>query len=135
MSIHSYLAFFSGGLAVTYILFSALYSKQSKPLTWMFPAAISLLFLCFSVFSIIQEGPLGFWYEHTRNFWGNQIWFDLLIAVGIGWTLLLPLAKELKMNLVIWAVIVLSTGCIGLSAMLARALYLKHRDKVNLGRA
>ena len=40
-----------------------------------------MLFLGWSLYTIASEGFFAFWGEHTRNAWGNQIWFDLLIAV------------------------------------------------------
>lgn len=40
--------------------------------SWVVPALFSLLFFVFSIGSIIAEGPLGFWPEHTRNMWGTR---------------------------------------------------------------
>ncbi|MEM7300784.1 MAG: DUF2834 domain-containing protein [Pseudomonadota bacterium] len=91
---------------------------------WMVPATVSVLFLAWSLWAVIAEGPLGFWTEHSRNLWGNQIWFDLLIAIGVAWFMIVPEAKRLNMNLMGWLTIIVCTGCIGLSAMLARLLYL-----------
>ena len=96
--------------------------------SWLFPAGLSLLFLLFSVNAAVTEGPTGFWVEHTRNLWGNQIWFDLLLAAGIGWFLIAPQAKALGMRLPLWLVLVVGTGCIGFLAMVARMLYLKERS-------
>lgn len=95
--------------------------------SWMIPAGVSLLFLAWSLYTLAVEGPLGFWPNHTQNAWGNQVWFDLLIAIGIGWTLLLPRARAAGMRPLPWAVLILCTGCIGLSAMLARCCYLEFR--------
>jgi hypothetical protein len=62
--------------------------------------------------------------------WGNQIWFDLLLAAGIGWFLIVPQAKVLNMRLSLWLVLIVSTGCIGFLAMVARMLYLReHHGK------
>jgi len=44
---------------------------------------------------VIREAPLGFWVEHPRHLWGNQIWFDLLLAAGVAWALLVPRARRL----------------------------------------
>lgn len=40
---------------------------------WQLPAFASLFFFVWSVYTIVLEGPTGFWTEHTRDFWGNQI--------------------------------------------------------------
>jgi hypothetical protein len=94
---------------------------------WTIPAAASLAFLMFSLAAATLEGPLGFWPEHTRNLWGNQIWFDLLLAVGVAWLFLVPQARGMRMRLPLWLVVVAATGCIGLLAMVARLQYLKAR--------
>jgi ABC-type antimicrobial peptide transport system permease subunit len=94
---------------------------------WVFPAVLSLVFLAFSLCAVIIEGPLGFWTEHTRNLWGNQIWFDLLLGVGIAWFFIAPQAKSVGMNTILWFFLILSTGGIGLTAMTARLLYLQEK--------
>ena len=96
---------------------------------WIFPGILSVLFFAWSFSALIIEGPTGFWTEHTRNMWGNQIWFDLLIAVGIAWYLIIPRAKKLGMSNLLWLSIIVCTGCIGLLAMLALILFLENQEK------
>ena len=103
------------------------------PNTWMLPAVISVLFLAWSLAAVVLEGPFGFWPVHTENLWGNQVWFDLLFAVGIGWFFIVPQARTLGMPLVPWAMLVLCTGCIGFLAMVARLLYLSARTAETTG--
>ncbi|MCZ8182409.1 MAG: hypothetical protein O9322_05515 [Beijerinckiaceae bacterium] len=93
---------------------------------WVVPAALSALFLGWSVTAAVVEGPLGFWAEHTRNLWGNQIWFDLLLAVVVGWFLIVPRARAMKMNVLPWMALVVATGSIGFLAMASRLLYLEN---------
>jgi hypothetical protein len=95
--------------------------------SWVIPAGICALFLAWSLYTVAAEGPLGFWPNHTQTAWGNQVWFDLLIAVGISWALLMPRARAAGMRLLPWAALILCTGCIGLTAMLARCCYLEQR--------
>jgi hypothetical protein len=92
---------------------------------WIVPALLSAAFAAFSVLAVLREGPLGFWPEHTRNLWGNQIWFDLLLAVGVALAWLLPKARALGMRPLPWLLLVVCTGSIGLCAMFARVLYLQ----------
>lgn len=99
---------------------------------WVVAATVSVLFCVWTVYAVIVEGPTGFWPEHTRNLWGNQIWFDLLLAVGIGWVLIVPRAKAVGMRPLVWLIFVLGTGCIGFTAMLARLLYLEARAVASL---
>lgn len=94
---------------------------------WKVPALVSVLFLGWSLYTVANEGLVGVWAEHTRNAWGNQIWFDLLIAVAIAWSLLLPRAKAVDMRIWPWLALIVATGCIGLTAMFARCRYLESR--------
>lgn len=94
---------------------------------WVLPAITSLLFFAWSMHAVIVGGKAGFWVEHTRNAWGNQIWFDLLIGVAIAWALLVPRARAVGMRPWPWLVLIAVTGGIGLTAMLARCCYLESR--------
>lgn len=96
--------------------------------TWLLPAAISAAFCIWTVAAILQEGLFGFWTNHTSSLWGNQVWFDLLFAIAIGWTLILPRARAQQMQAGLWLGFICATGCIGFLAMLARMLYLEERS-------
>ncbi|MEQ1547243.1 MAG: hypothetical protein ABL918_01185 [Chakrabartia sp.] len=116
------------GLALTTTVIAARpFSAPSKNI-WLFPAFLSFLFLIWSLYAALTEGVTGFWPEHTRNLWGNQIWFDLLFAAGIGWTLIVPRAKAQAMSLFPWLTLILLTGCIGFLAMLSRLFYLEEKS-------
>jgi hypothetical protein len=91
--------------------------------------AVSVSFLIFSVVVIVREGPFGFWTEHTRNLWGNQIWLDLLLLASACWFLLMPRASRLKMHSVLWLLLVLSSGSVGLLLMISRVLYLEDKER------
>lgn len=95
---------------------------------WWIPAALSAAFAVFSLLTVATEGPLGFWAEHTRNAWGNQIWFDLLLAAAIAWVFIAPRARAQGMHLWPWLAAVVCTGSIGLCAMAARCLFLESRS-------
>lgn len=94
---------------------------------WMAPAALALAFLGWSLAAAAIEGPFGFWPEHVRNLWGNQIWFDLLLAVATALAFILPKARALGMRTLPWTLLVLATGSIGLLALVARMLFLAER--------
>jgi hypothetical protein len=96
---------------------------------WAFPALLCVLFLAWTLFTVATEGLTGFWPEHNRNHWGYQIWFDLLLAIGIGWTLIVPRAREQGMRLFPWLALILLTGCIGVSAMVARLFFLEEQSR------
>jgi len=96
---------------------------------WLVPACAAALFFAFSLAAIIVEGPTGFWIDHTRNLWGNQIWFDLLLSTSIGWVLIVPTATAAGMRPVLWLPVVAGTGSIGFLAMLARLLYLREQNQ------
>lgn len=97
---------------------------------WQFTAALSAAFLAFSILTIAQEGVAAVWQNHTQNFWGNQVWIDLIISLGIGWWVLLPKARSLGMNDALWVALIVASGGIGLLAMLARIQYLSQKTVV-----
>jgi len=130
MSMTSFLPTAVAILFIAFTIFLSLKKGNTIKYSWLFPSALSLLFLIFSIVTITGEGQMGFWVEHTRNMWGNQIWFDLLFAVGIGWFLILPEAKTRKMRLLPWLLLIFATGCFGFLAMVARLLYLREKSPV-----
>jgi len=99
-----------------------------SPGAWRVPAGLSLGFLAWSLAAIAIEGPTGFWPEHTRNLWGNQIWFDLLLAAGSAWAMLLPRLRAAGMRPWPWLALTVASGSIGLLATIARLLWLEARQ-------
>jgi hypothetical protein len=122
--------------ALAGIVFVAFLASQvlrpATRLAWGPPALASIVFLGFSTYAIATEGPMGFWTEHIRNAWGNQIWFDLLFAASVGWTALLPRARAAGMRPWAWALALPLAGSVALLAMLARVLYLEGRSSVTV---
>jgi hypothetical protein len=96
---------------------------RGKP--WWAPALLCAAFLGFSLYAMVTEGPVGFWPEHVRNNWGNQIFIDLLIAATVAFTLLVPRARAVGMKPLLWFALIACTGSIGLLAMVARCLFLE----------
>lgn len=95
---------------------------------WLLAASLSIAFALWSVFAIVTEGPLAFWAEHTRNAWGNQIWFELLLMAAVACAALAPQAKAAGMRVPWWLLLLAAaTGSVGMLAMAARLLYLKGR--------
>jgi hypothetical protein len=117
----------AAGLFLLLTLSFALRPPTPGRARWYGPALFSAAFLGFSLFAVLSEGPTGFWPEHTRNLWGNQIWFDLLLATGVGIYLMAPRASARGMNTAVWLMVVAATGSVGFTAMLARLLYLEAR--------
>jgi len=102
--------------------------RDGKTIRWVIPALFGLLFFFFSVVTIEREGLLGFWPNHSQGFWGNQVWVDLLLALGIAWCLIVPKAKSLGMKLPLWLLFISCSGSIGLLAMFSRFLYLSDKS-------
>ena len=98
--------------------------------SWMVPAVLCLMFAAWSGYAVATEGPAGFWPVHTANAWGNQVWFDLLLAAGVASFCLAPGAKQAGMRVRLWLLLVVMTGSIGLLAMLSRYLYLREKGTV-----
>lgn len=101
---------------------------QATSNSWLAPALLAAVFLAFSLVSVASEGPFGFWYDHVEDFWGNQIWFDLLLAIGAAWYVLVPRMRRLDMRPLPWLAFIACTGSVGLLATLARTVYLEGRS-------
>ncbi|MEP3655981.1 MAG: hypothetical protein ABJO36_13890 [Litorimonas sp.] len=95
---------------------------------WMVAVFFCIALTAWTIPAVLSEGLLGFIPAHSQSLWGNQVWFDLLMALTMAWVLILPRAKTLRMNLPLWLLFILCTGSIGFSAMLARMLFLEERQ-------
>ena len=95
--------------------------------TWRVPALFFLLFTAFSIWTVVEDGMLGFWPNHSQDLWGNQVWYDLLFALALGWALIMPKAKAVGMRLPLWLLFICCSGSIGFSAMVARYFYLAEK--------
>ncbi|MEM7642231.1 MAG: hypothetical protein AAF366_06845 [Pseudomonadota bacterium] len=93
---------------------------------WRWPAACSALLLAWSLAAMGLGGPLGFWTEHIRNLWGVQIFFDLLLAIAVALAFLVPAARAQGMRVTPWLLLIGCTGSIGVLAMAARLMWLRH---------
>ncbi len=91
--------------------------------SWIIAAILSVSFLAFSVWVATQEGPFGFWVEHTRNLWGNQIGIDLVAGISVALVFIAPRARKAGINLVPWVALTVLGGSIGLLAFVARVFY------------
>jgi hypothetical protein len=129
MTIHELLAIAAAIACVAFLVYASFRKHPTQTRVWIYPALVSAIFLVFSASTAIREGPLGFWAHHAAGgWWGNQIWFDLLINASIAWVMMAQSAKRLGMNLPLWMILVISTGGIGTLAMLARLLWLIDRS-------
>lgn len=117
----------AGLAAVASVIYLSITDKPLSKNTWMVPAALSILFLGLSLQAVLVEGSLGFWPEHTRNLWGNQIWYDLLLGVCAALAFIIPRARKAEMQVLPWALLCLASGSIGLYAFISRLLYLEAR--------
>lgn len=114
-----------GALAFVVFALGLAMSRNPRRGAWRIPAALCAAFLAFSLYAVATEGPTGFWPVHSQSAWGNQVWFDLLIAAGVSLAFMIPEARRHGMNPLPWTVLVMVTGSIGLLAMASRVLYLK----------
>ncbi len=115
------------GLATAVGILFVVVGDRLKSIGWQLPGIFSLLLLLVSLRAVFKEGSLGFWTEHTRNHWGNQIWCDLLLGVSAAIAFMVPRARAMKMNIALWAILCLATGSIGLYAFISRLLFLESR--------
>jgi len=126
MTLFDILPVLAGLATVAAVLTYAHRPRTLGPQAWIAAATLCAAFAGWSLYAIATGGPFGFWAEHIRNAWGVQIWFDLLLAAGCALAFMIPEARRLGMHPMPWTVLVLCSGAIGLLAMLARILYLRH---------
>ncbi|ABC63753.1 hypothetical protein [Erythrobacter litoralis] len=88
-------------------------------------AGLSIAFALFTAFTIAREGVGQVIANHNLNYWGTQVWYDLLIAVSIALFFILPRARAAGMHVVPWTIFVALTASIGLLAMVARLFWLE----------
>ncbi len=124
MTVLGIIALLSVAATLLYAL-AAINRSAPPPQLWMLPAAVCLVFSIWTAAAIWTEGLFGFWANHVQNLWGIQVWVDLLIAIAIGWSFLAPRAREVGMRPMPWLALTACSGCIGLTAMAARYLYLR----------
>lgn len=96
---------------------------------WRIPALLAAGFFALSLIPISTGGPFGFWGEHIRNDWNNQIFLDLLLCAGCAWFLLLDRARAVSLQVLPWFLAIACLGSIGLLAMLARVLFLEEKAR------
>ena len=92
-----------------------------------FAAALGAGFAAFTAVTIATEGVWPVIVNHTANLWGVQVWYDLLISVGIALFLVLPRARAVGMQVWPWVIFVALTASIGLLAMIARLFWLERQ--------
>jgi hypothetical protein len=118
-----------GGLVFLWIIWATLHrldmDSHSTPRAWLLPLSACTLLVAWTLWCILDEGLLAVFPAISASAWANQIWFDLLLAVSIALSFLVPEARRLGMKPLPWVFLVLTTGSIGLLAMTARILYLR----------
>ncbi len=117
-------------LTVVTILVAASDQGKVRDGLWRYPAILGAAFALFSLLTVMREGLVLFWINHTSNLTGNQVWFDLLAATSIGFILILPRARAVGMRPWPWAIATILLACVALLPMIARVLWLEEqRDK------
>ena len=91
-------------------------------------ACLSAGFGAYTAVTIWAEGIMPVISNHTINLWGVQVWYDLLMAVGVALLFVLPRARQAGMNVPLWVLFVGSTASIGLMAMVARLFWLEQNS-------
>lgn len=94
---------------------------------WLIPALLSAVFFAGSLRAVSTGGAFGFWAEHIRNDWNNQIFVDLLLSAACAYFLLLARSRAVAMRVLPWFVAIAMTGSIGLLAMISRVLFLERK--------
>ncbi|QZD92399.1 hypothetical protein K3162_12820 [Qipengyuania xiapuensis] len=118
---------FLAGLAAALAAMIYIVVSQEKVGSAALAAALSGGFGAFTAITILYEGVLPVWLNHTQNLWGVQVWWDLLISLTIALFFVLPRARAAGMSIFPWLLFVVCTASIGLLAMVARLFWLEKR--------
>jgi len=103
-------------------------AQSRRGVRWSVPLVAAMMFASLTAWAVLEGGPTGFWPEHTRNAWGVQIWFDLLIAAMVAFLALLPELRRNGMQPPMWFGLVALTGSICVLLMASRLVYLRQRQ-------
>lgn len=116
--------FFAGAIAGL-LFMGRVASGRTGMGSWTISALLAAGFLAFSLIPIVREGPTGFVANHIANYWGVQVWYDLVFAINAAIFLAAPRARRVGMHIGPWLIPVLLLGSIGLFALLARLFWLE----------
>jgi hypothetical protein len=130
MSLLQVLPVLAYAVAVATLIWTA---RAEAPGSWRVAAILGAAFIAFSIWTVLDGGLLPFWFNHTTNLAGNQVWFDLLISVVLAFVLLLPRARAQGMAILPWALAVAATASIALLVMVARLLWLEQTARTRRG--
>ena len=97
--------------------------------SWKPAAVLATGFIGLSAIPIAQEGYFGFVPALTRELWGIQVWYDLVIAVTVALVFIVPRARAVGMNTAPWVIATACTGCLTLLPMVARLFWLEARAR------
>lgn len=83
--------------------------QNAKRLAWL----MLIPFLALTLYALIDVGYLGIFDYHRHSSAGWQVFADLVIALVLILSWLIPHARANGRNPWIWVAITLATGCIG----------------------
>ena len=93
--------------------------------SWKLAAVLAVGFIGLSAVPIARKGYLGFIPALTRELWGIQVWYDLIIAVTVALVFIVPRARAMGMKTTPWVIATAFTGCLALLPMVARLFWLE----------
>ena len=115
------------GLAAALAAIAYIAANRSQTGSPILAASFSAGFGAFTALTIVYEGVLPVWINHTSNLWGVQVWWDLLFSIGVALFFVVPRARAQGMAVPLWLIFVATTASIGLLGMVARLFWLERR--------
>jgi hypothetical protein len=85
----------AGILAAGVMMANFLTSKKPTG-SWLLAAALCAAFTVYTGAAIAAEGPVGFIENQATSLLGVQVWYDLIISLGIAIILILPRARAVS---------------------------------------
>ena len=82
------------GAALILPLMIYIATNRAKVGSPLIAGALSLAFGLFTLFTIMREGLEQVVFNHNINFWGTQVWYDLVMAVTVALFFVVPRARS-----------------------------------------
>jgi hypothetical protein len=120
-----FIALVAGGLVAALVALGYILTKMKVTGSPALAAALGAGFAAYTAVTIYSGGVMPLIANQTANMWGVQVWWDLLLSLGIALFLIAPRAHKQGMNLTLWMLFVVVTASIGLLAMCARLFWLE----------
>jgi|GEM_PF-1926341 len=95
---------FVAGILAAGVMIAYFLTSKKPTGSWLLAAALCAAFTVYTGAAIAAEGPMGFIENQATSLLGVQVWYDLIISVGIAIFLILPRVRAVGMATAPWII-------------------------------